>query len=85
VEEAEEVWRRRRAAGLRDAELQVGLVFLRERGKVDVDVGQVAPLARAKLDRVDNLARELALCRVDLLNLVKVRVSVRVRVRVRAR
>mmetsp|Transcript_69386 Transcript_69386/g.167831 ORF Transcript_69386/g.167831 Transcript_69386/m.167831 type:complete len:516 (+) Transcript_69386:274-1821(+) len=54
---------------LRHAELQVGLVLLRERGKVDVDVGQVAPLARAELDRVDNLAGELALGRVDLLHL----------------
>ena len=51
MEEAEEVWRRRRAAGLRDAELQVGLVFLRERGKVDVDVGQVDAFPRAELRR----------------------------------
>ena len=67
------------AAGLRHAELQVSLVLLGERRQVDVDVGQIAPLARSKLDRVDDLARELALGRVDLLHLVRVRVRARVR------
>ena len=45
---------------LPNAPCQVGLVLLRESGQVDVDVGQVAGLARAELDRLDELALQLA-------------------------